>query len=467
MTDLVASKSELLINQLMSLHPSGYDFSLDRIERLLAKLGHPEDQMPPMIHVAGTNGKGSFTAFARALLEAEGHKVHVHTSPHLVRWHERFRIGAEGGADGGAKGGADGGAEDGGVLVSDDMLHDAISKVATTNDGDAITVFEMLTAAMFVLFSQQPADVAIIETGLGGRLDSTNVIKNPAVSVIMSISMDHMSFLGETPEKIALEKAGIMKRSCPVTISQQIYDGARDVLIERAKKLSCPHSVFGQDFAAFSEHGRLVYQDEDGLLDLPLPKLQGQHQFENAATAIRAVRDAGFRVSQSSAEKAMMSVEWPGRFQKLTAGRIDFQDLGFHKTPDIYLDGGHNKDSARVLVNLIKQNYARSEQPFYMIAGMLNTKDPKAYFEQFKGLPDKIIAVPLQSTQADIPSDELTNLLDSLGFVAEAASDLSSAFKQIAAHLSDTYPTQKAHILMCGSLYLVGDMLKLNGTLPE
>ncbi|MFT4182109.1 MAG: Mur ligase family protein, partial [Rhizobium sp.] len=282
------------IDKLMGLHPKGFDLSLDRITRLLDALGNPQEKLPPVIHVAGTNGKGSVTAFCRALLEAGGYSAHVHTSPHLVNWHERYRIGRIGGR---------------GELVDDAVFAEALRRAADANGGQKITVFEILTAVTFLLFSEHPADAAIIEVGLGGRFDATNVLSNPAVSVIMPISLDHQPYLGDRVELIAAEKAGIMKPGRPVVIGHQDYDSALDVLISTAERLRCPTAVFGQDFSAHEEYGRLVYQDEFGLADLPLPRLPGRHQYANAAAAIRAVKAAGFTVTEAMMEKALISVE--------------------------------------------------------------------------------------------------------------------------------------------------------------
>ena len=290
MAAVEASEAGYEIEKLLALHPKGFDLSLDRITRLLAALGNPQDRLPPVIHVAGTNGKGSATAFSRAILEAAGLSVHVHTSPHLVNWHERYRLGVKGGK---------------GKLVSDPVLADAVRRVAEANGGEKITVFEILTAVTFVLFAEHPADVAIIEVGLGGRFDATNVIARPAVSVVMPISLDHQAYLGDRVELIAAEKAGIMKRGCPVVIGQQEEEAARDVLVSTAERLGCPMFVYGQDFMAHEEFGRLVYQDEGGLADLPLPKLPGRHQYANAAAAIRAVRAAGFDVSEAAIERGL------------------------------------------------------------------------------------------------------------------------------------------------------------------
>ena len=220
------------IERLMRLHPKGFDLSLDRITRLLDKLGNPQDRLPPVIHIAGTNGKGSAAAFSRALLEASGLRVHVHTSPHLVNWHERYRIGAAGGSR----------------LVTDDVLAKTVARAAKANDGEHITVFEILTAVTFLLFSEYPADAAIIEVGLGGRFDATNVIKRPAVSVIMPISLDHEAYLGDRVELIAVEKAGIIKPGAPVVIGAQETQTAQDVVVDTAGQLGCPTFLYGQDY---------------------------------------------------------------------------------------------------------------------------------------------------------------------------------------------------------------------------
>lgn len=444
--------ADQLIEHLMTLHPKGYDLSLGRIINLLDLLGNPQNKLPPIIHVAGTNGKGSFTAFSRALLEAEGYKVHVHTSPHLVSWHERFRIGQDGG----------------GEFVKDDVLADAISRVAEANRGQAITVFEILSAVMFLLFSEHPADAVIIEVGLGGRFDATNVIDKPAVSVIMPVSIDHQALLGDTAAAIAFEKAGIIKKRCPVVISKQPFDEGFDVLEARANELRCPISVFGQDFSGYEEHGRFVYQDEDGLMDLPKPTLMGEHQYANAATAIRAMRDAGFPISQNGAENAMRKVYWPGRFQPLPMGELARTLTDFDKDhmPEIYIDGGHNSDAAGVLVNIINQLNQREQRPLYLVSAMLNTKNPTGFFTKFADLAEYAAILPVISSDAGIPSEQLALLVNETGINAESAIDIADAFEKIAALHMKKHSDKAPRILICGSLYLVGDVLAENETPP-
>ncbi|WP_422646720.1 bifunctional folylpolyglutamate synthase/dihydrofolate synthase [Agrobacterium tumefaciens] len=447
MTKPAISEAEQIIEELMQLHPKGFDLSLDRISRLLEKLGNPQKRLPPVIHVAGTNGKGSVTAFCRALLEAAGLGVHVHTSPHLVNWHERYRIGVAG---------------EKGRYVEDALFADALRRVADANDGQKITVFEILTAVMFLLFSEQPADVAIVEVGLGGRFDATNVINNPAVSVIMPISLDHQAYLGDRVELIAAEKAGIMKSGFPVVIGHQEYDAARDVLVATAERLSCPVTVYGQDFAAHEEFGRTVYQDEFGLMDAPLPRLPGRHQLANAAAAIRAVKAAGFEVTERMVEKAMTSVEWPGRLQRIQNGRIA------EMAPDgaeIWVDGGHNPGAGEVIAEAMAGFEEQRPRPLFIIAGMINTKDPVGYFKAFADIAEYVFTVPISGTEAAIDPVVLAHAAFDAGLVAAPTSSIPEALEELARHLDPDAPPPR--ILIGGSLYLAGNALALNGTIPQ
>ncbi|MBB5576874.1 dihydrofolate synthase/folylpolyglutamate synthase [Rhizobium paranaense] len=435
------------IDKLMGLHPKGFDLSLDRVTRLLDILGNPQKKLPPVIHVAGTNGKGSVTAFCRALLEAGGLSVHVHTSPHLVNWHERYRIGVKGGR---------------GKLVDDAVFADVLRRIADANAGEKITVFEILTAATFMLFSEHPADVAIIEVGLGGRFDATNVISDPAASVIMPISLDHQPYLGDRVELIAAEKAGIMKPGRPVVIGHQEYDAALDVLISTAERLRCPTAVFGQDFSAHEEYGRLVYQDEFGLADLPLPRLLGRHQYANAAAAIRAVKAAGFIVTEVMMEKAMMSIEWSGRLQRLTEGNL------LPHAPqgaEIWVDGGHNPGAGEVIAEAMANFEERQPRPLFLITGMINTKDPVGYFKAFTGLAEKVYCVPIRGSESMIDPVVLAGSAYDAGLVAEPMSSVGQALDAIRELAMPDLPAPR--ILIGGSLYLVGDVLADNGTPPK
>jgi dihydrofolate synthase / folylpolyglutamate synthase len=440
------SQAAAEIEKLMALHPKGFDLSLDRITKLLEKLGNPQDRLPPVIHIAGTNGKGSASAFCRALLEASGLSVHVHTSPHLVNWHERYRLGVKGGR---------------GALVSDEVLADALRRVADANGGQYITVFEILTAVMFLLFAEHPGDAAVVEVGLGGRFDATNVIPKPAVTLIMPISLDHIAFLGDRVELIAAEKAGIMKRGVPVVISHQTEDAALDVLTDTAERLRCPTSVFGQDFFAHEEFRRLVYQDEFGLADLPLPRLPGRHQYANAAAAIRAVKAAGFSLTDQAIEKAMTSVEWPARLQRLPSGRLlELIPTG----AEVWIDGGHNPGAGEVISEAFAEFEERSSRPLFLISGMINTKDATGYFQAFSDIAEAVFTVPVDESDASIDPVALATDAEVAGLEAIPCSSVTEALAEIAGRLE---PGEAApRILIGGSLYLAGGVLKENGTPP-
>ncbi|SOC84072.1 dihydrofolate synthase / folylpolyglutamate synthase [Ensifer adhaerens] len=440
------SNAALEIDKLMALHPKGFDLSLDRIRRLLDRLRNPEKRLPPVIHIAGTNGKGSTSAFCRALLEAKGLSVHVHTSPHLVNWHERYRLGRKGGR---------------GELVDDETLAHAIRRVGDANAGEYITVFEILTAVMFVLFSEHPADAAIVEVGLGGRFDATNVIDNPAACIITSISLDHVAYLGDRVELIAAEKAGIMKRGRPVVISYQAEGAALDVLAETAERLGCPHSVFGQDYIAYEEFGRLVYQDEFGLSDLPLPRLPGRHQYGNAAAAIRGVKAAGFDLDEATIAKALKSVEWPARMQRLPEGRLSgFAPAG----AEIWLDGGHNPGAGVVIAEALAELEEKQPRPLFMIAGMINTKDATGFFRAFTDLVETVFTVPVDQSEASVDPVALATDAQNAGLAARPRSSVEEALREIAGITEAG--EEPPRIFIGGSLYLAGSVLRDNGTPP-
>ena len=441
------SRAEQEIERLLGIYPRGFDLSLDRIARLLDDLGRPQDRMPPIIHIAGTNGKGSATAFSRALIEAAGLSAHVHTSPHLVRWHERYRIGVPGGS---------------GRLVSDDKLLDAVLRAEKANAGQAITVFELLTAVIFILFSEHPADAAIIEVGLGGEFDATNVIANPAVSLIMPVALDHQTWLGNTITDIAKAKAGIIKKGRPVVIGRQDEQAALDLLTETAYRANSPTQTYGQDYLAFEENGRLVYQDQDGLMDLPLPALLGRHQYSNAAAAIRAVKSAGFKLTEEIVATAMKSVSWPARLQRLKSGDlIPFAPIG----AEVWLDGGHNPHGGRAVAEAMAAFEERDSRPLYLITGMINTKDPKGYFEAFHGLARKVYTVAIRNSDAGLDPVVLANDAAEAGLDARPASSAAAALSEISADIGENETPPR--ILIGGSLYFAGNILEENGTLPE
>ena len=433
-----------IIDRLGARWPKGFDLSLGRIQRLLGALGHPEHRLPPVFHVAGTTGKGSTVAFLRAILEAEGLRVHADTSPHLVRYNERFRL-----ADGPGVS----------SFVDDEAFADALSRTEKANGDEAITLFELLTAAGFLLFAERPADALLLEVGLGGRFDSTNVVDRPAVSVITSISLDHQAYLGDTVDKIAFEKAGIIKPGAPAVLSPN--SDAVVAVVERvaAEVRAGSLMIGGQDWTAFEEHGRLVFQDVDGLLDLPRPRLPGSHQISNAGTAIAAVRAAGFRVGHDAFERGMERVEWPARLQRLTAGAIvDAAPEG----SEIWLDGGHNPGAGEVIASAMADLEERVARPLVLVAGMLSTKDPVGFFEAFAGLARRVYTVPIRGSDAAREPQALAAEARGAGVTAMATTGVTAALS----HLRDTWSGPPPRILICGSLYLAGEVLADNGMPP-
>lgn len=437
----VGAPIDAILERLLALHPKRIDLSLDRMRHVLDRLGHPEKSLPPVIHVAGTNGKGSTIAFMRAMLEASGARVHVYTSPNLVHLNERFRLGRPGG----------------GVLVSDAELVDALETCERANGDAPITVFEIETAAAFVLFARHPADVLLLEVGLGGRLDATNAVPQPLASVITPISMDHVDFLGDTLEKIAGEKAAIMRRGTPAVFGRQT-EGPQAVLIRHAEEVGAAIHVAGQDWTASEERGRLVYQDRHGLLDLPGPRLFGRHQIDNAGLAVATLRAAGFQLPTHAFEQGLQKAEWPARMQRLTTGTL------VAKAPagsEVWLDGGHNPEGGRIVAAALGDLEERVSRPVVLIVGMLATKDHDGFLRNFSGLARRLIAVPIASDKG-LPPDTVAEAARAIGIPADAAGDVVAAFDVIAA--LDLSPPPR--ILITGSLYLAGEVLAANGTPP-
>jgi len=432
-----------LIDRLTALHPKLIDLSLDRMHRILAALDHPERRLPPVVHVAGTNGKGSTVAFLRACLEAAGQRVHVYTSPHLVRFNERFRLGEAGG----------------GRLVTDEVLARAIEICERANGGQPITVFEITTAVGFLLFAEHPADVLLLEVGLGGRLDATNVVDQPRVSVISPISHDHADFLGDTLTSIATEKAGIIKAGVPAAVGAQPRE-ALAVIERQAARLKAPLRIRGEHWHVGEEHGRLVYQDDDGLLDLPLPRLFGRHQVENAGLAIAALRAGGFRLSSGSFEAGMTAACWPARMQRLSQGRLPGL---LAAGSELWLDGGHNADGGRAIAAALGDLEERVAKPLVMVVGMLATKDHGAFLRNFTGLARRIIAVPVPGQAKALPPEAIVAAAAEAGIPAHVAASVPQALGTIPGFGFDPPP----RVLVCGSLYLAGEVLGENGTLPE
>ena len=430
-----------ILARLLALHPRRIDLSLDRMTRVLERLGHPERRVPPVIHVAGTNGKGSTIAFLRAMLEAAGKSVHVYTSPNLVRINERFRLGRP----------------DGGKLVADEELADALAECERANGDAPITIFEIETAAAFVLFARHQADMLLLEVGLGGRLDATNVIERPLASVITPVSMDHVEFLGDTIEAIAGEKAGILRASVPAVIAPQ-PDAALAVIERAAAKARAPLYAAGQHWTSNMEHGRLVYQDDQGLFDLPPPKLFGRHQYDNAGTAIAALRAAGIKLPIKAVEQGLTRAEWPARLQRLNAGRLAaLAPAG----AELWLDGGHNAEGGRAVAAALGDLEERVSRPLVLIVGMLTTKDRGAFLRNFTGLVRRVFGVPIHQDKGVAAQDIAASAL-AAGIPAEPTNGLEDALAAIGALGFDPPP----RILITGSLYLAGEVLALNGTEP-
>ncbi len=423
----MTSGSDRVLERLMSLHPKIIDLTLGRVERLLAALGNPERRLPPVIHVAGTNGKGSTVAMLRAGLEAAGKRVHVYTSPHLARFHERIRLA--------------------GALISEDHLIDDLQRCEAANGGEAITYFEITTVAAILAMSEEPADYVLLEVGLGGRLDATNVIDRPALTVITPVDLDHQQYLGDTLAAIAFEKAGILKRGVTCVVGTQ-HAEALDVIEARAMAVGAPLSVGDQDWQVREEHGRLAFQDLDGLLDLPMPRLIGAHQVGNAGMALAALRLLGF--DEAACEAAITGPEWPARLQRLRTGPL-VEAAG--PRAELWLDGGHNPAAGIALAEALGR---LTDRPLHLVCGMLRTKDAAGFLRPLATRAVSLRAVTIPGEAATLSAGETVAAAAGAGLAARPAPDVATAISEIAA----TEPT--ARILICGSLYLAGQVLRDN-----
>ncbi|HSI42526.1 MAG TPA: folylpolyglutamate synthase/dihydrofolate synthase family protein [Xanthobacteraceae bacterium] len=431
----VPAPAETILERLLALHPKRIDLSLDRMRRLLAALGHPEQRLPPVIHVAGTNGKGSTIAFMRAVLEAAGRRVHVYTSPHLVRFNERIRLA--------------------GHLVSDERLAAALERAERANDGAPITFFEITTASAFLLFAEEPADVLLLEVGLGGRLDATNLVERPLASLITPVSIDHVEFLGDTLGAIAAEKAGILKRGVPAVLGRQPPEALR-VIERQAARLRCPLHILGEQFQAYEEGGRLVVVDEQGLVDLPRPRLLGPHQVENAGLAVAALRVSGLALPPPAFEAGMRAADWPARLQRLGPGPLTAHAP---EGVDIWLDGGHNAAGGQALAAALADIEERVPRPLVLVVGMLANKDASAFLAPFAGLARELVAVPVPGDHKGLAPDALAGACASIGIPASTASSVAAALDGLA-----TFPlAPPPRVLITGSLYLAGTVLAENG----
>lgn len=419
--------SDAILERMMTFHPKVIDLTLDRTHRLLAALGNPERAMPPVIHIAGTNGKGSTQAMIRAGLEAGGAKVHAYTSPHLAWFHERIRLAGE--------------------IIAEAALTELLDECARKNGAGEITFFEITTCAALLAFARTPADYTLLEVGLGGRLDATNVVDHPALTIITPVSIDHQQYLGETLGEIALEKAGIIKRGVPVIIGPQ-DDAGMAVIEARAMRLGAPVLAFGQHWHVHEEHGRMVYQDENGLLDLPLPNLPGPHQVHNAGAALTALRHLGATAAQC--EAAVTQVFWPARMQRLRQGPL----VDSAPSVELWLDGGHNPAGGLAVAATLARMPVRET---HLICGMLNTKDVRGYMVPLASQTTTLHAVEIPGEKNTLPASETRDAALAAGINAEIAGSVAEALRTIAAK------TPNARVLICGSLYLAGTVLRENG----
>ena len=426
-------RSDAILERLMDLHPKLIDLSLGRVEGLLERLGNPERSLPPVVHVAGTNGKGSVIAMLRAMLEAAGRKVHVYTSPHLVRFHERIRVA--------------------GRLIDEPDLVRLLEECETANEGAPITFFEITTAAAYLAFARAPADVLLLETGLGGRLDATNVIRKPKVTVITPVSLDHQHFLGDSLREIAWEKAGIIKPGLPCVLAAQAPE-ADAAIRTRADELKSALYAEGADWSVEAADGGLVYSGATGRHALPLPNLAGRHQIANAGIALAALeRLRTVKLGDPAAARGLTRVEWPGRMQRLTRGPLT---AGLPDGWELWLDGGHNRAAGAMLAAHAAEHWR--DRPLHLICGMLNSKDTAAFLKPLAAVAESLCAVTIPGEENAISGDALAATGGELGVPAAAADSVADGLADIAASAQ-----APARVLICGSLYLAGGVLAENG----
>ena len=427
-----------LLKQALALHPQSMDLALDRLTRLLGRLGDPHERLPPVFHVAGTNGKGSTVAFLRACLEASGRRVHAYISPHLVRYNERIRLG--------------------GKLIDDAALIALLRDVLSINAGEPITFFELTTAAALLAFAREPADAVILEVGLGGRLDATNVVRAPAVCGIAQLGIDHQAWLGDTILDIAGEKAGIAKRGVPLVLSR--YPKTVTARVgEVAGPIGAKLVVRGLDWDAAHYEGQLHYRDTSLKLALPLPRLQGAHQLDNAGLAIAMLRHQNALPMPDSAFRAGMGwAEWPARLQRLERGPLVDR---LPANSQLWLDGGHNPAAGRVIADAFR-GHNLAERPFYLVLGMLEAKDAGGFLKPFAGRATAVYTVPI-ADHACHPPERLAAVAKEVGLPGIAATGVADALAQIARGADRARPPV---VLIAGSLYLAGRVLGENGPLP-
>jgi dihydrofolate synthase/folylpolyglutamate synthase len=424
---MAATGSDVILERMMALHPKIIDLTLDRVWRLLAALDNPQNRLPPVIHIAGTNGKGSTQAMIRAGLEAAGHRVHAYTSPHLARFHERIRLAGE--------------------LIDEDHLTRMLEECYAANDGANITYFEITTCAALLAFARTPADYTLLEVGLGGRLDATNVVAKPDLCIITPVSMDHEQYLGNTIAKIAGEKAGILKRGVTCVVGPQA-DAGLEAIEAIAARVGAPLLIHGQHWHIAREGDRMVYQDENGLLDLPLPNLPGAHQIQNAGAALAALRYLD--QPEVTYDAAVSRAFWPARMQRLRHGPL----VDLAPEVELWLDGGHNPAAGEAIGAHLG---TLPQRPTHLICGMLNTKDIGGYLRPMAPYVVSLHAVDIPDTPATLSAMETADAATQAGITAHIAASVGDALARIAATDS------QARVLICGSLYLAGGVLRENG----
>ena len=434
-----------LLTRLAERRPTKIDLGLDRMFAALGALGNPHHAMPPVFHVAGTNGKGSTVAFLRAMLEAADYRVHTYTSPHLVRFNERIVLAGE--------------------EISDPDLIDAILACEEAAADLTLTYFEAITCAAFVAFSRQPADFLLLEVGLGGRLDATNVIDKPLASLITPVALDHQEYLGRDIATIAAEKAGIAREGVPLVIGPQT-PAAMASIEDRALAVGAQSFKFGEEWQTFEEQGRLIYQDTDGLCDLEAPRLAGHHQFTNAGLAIAALRCAGVSSADKTLSKGVVSAHWPARMQQLRYGPMvtELQNLT-GEAADLWLDGGHNPHAARALARILADLDERVSRPVAVICGMQSNKDINGYFEALSGLVRRVYATGADHRSSAAKGEVIAEAAMANGHDAVAMTSLDEAWASLTRDIEDGFfgDGVTPRILIAGSLYLAGDVLETHG----
>ena len=423
---MTSHTSDALLSRMMTLHPKVIDLTLDRVWKLLDRLGNPQDHLPPTIHIAGTNGKGSTLAMIRAGLESAGKTCHVFTSPHLIRFHERIRVSGD--------------------LISEEDLSVLLDECDHINAQQSITFFEITTCAALLAFARQKADYCLLEVGLGGRLDATNVIERPVVTVVTPVSMDHEAFLGNTLSEIAHEKAGILKPGVPCVVGPQAAEVCT-IIEKQAQKCNAVLHAHNRQWSVSSHSDRLLYRDEYQDYCFPEPNLIGPHQIQNAGTAIAVLQLLNFDTAVCAA--ALTSAEWPGRMQRLQSGPL----VTMQRSGEIWVDGGHNPAAGMALAQVIK---GFPTQPTYLVCGMQNSKDVAEFLRPMMSVIQGVTAVTVASVGNSHSTGTIMQAAQNLGIKAHTAPSVTKAVEAIFSHRSH------ARVVICGSLHLVGEVLSQN-----